>query len=937
MIKDNVFDPIHLDIAFHRLQPELLLKNVRQNGSTSSTPEYMTVLSNGWSDKAYIHYALSRNELHRTDDEARYMANHFEQRLTHAGRDDSVFEMLRRYSQHLLTSNGVEPLCRYECVLRWRKLTLSLGQDLFTTVYTAAEDIKSNRQRSNFNWPAIINTNNNRLSQLVAQGVSENHFHLTGSTRLFSLSWICMMNHPKRIHAFFNDKSVHKEFSERLNLAISGNPKEYLMSWQELILYAAYLRASLFARCVGIKSSDSVENDFLDEFDPFVQKQTSLTKDFVSTLRFSYGARIPQQNGRTKILDYALTPELDDCYGGHNRLLAGERHFLYMCFRNCFNCSFTNMEKDLFYLYLLIQNQFRSELIQVNDRIGFQNFARYQDRKGFFWESFPEYWDESIRLSVNATLQTGTVRSLEARMCPSKNPRDQLNRIIATDRAYGYAETGRSLNRTQLNVIADSPLFYVLHFPKNRKEIYRVTSSDTSRLSAYAYPRNSRVRRDTEFQAKSLAKALKDSSYLRKRIRGIDACSNEVGCRPETFATEFRFLRSGIPCNNVDDTHKDNEIQLAATYHAGEDFVDIIDGIRAVDEAFLFLELRRGDRLGHALALGVDPYEYYKLKNCKLVLPKQDLLDNLIWILFRTLEYGIDMPQSLRKVIEREATELMDHIGYDSAQYSLLEYFQAWRLRGDNPQIYQRHLYCARYFQCDTRPNCNSCPNCIRPRDNHPFWHITKGSYESFYNQVAPELVHYRNDERVQSLCWLYHYDYDIKMVGKEVVSYQIEPQIIDVVEKLQNKMQHCLMESGISIECNPSSNVLIGSFSKYRDHPMFRFNHYGIRIPKWDHEIPANLCVSINTDDQGVFDTSLESEYAYVARSMERELDENGERINSNDSIYAYLDHIRILGNSQTFHYKGNEIFFSKANEYQSFCNHLLRLGDHYDPEREI
>lgn len=936
MIKDDVFDPIHLDIAFHRLQPELLLQNIRVNSNVIPTPEYMKVFSNRWSDKAYTHYALSRSELHRTDDEALYMSTHFDQRLTHAGRDASVFEMLRRYAQHLLTTNGIEPLCRYDRVLRWRKLTLSLGQDLFTAAFTAAEDIKANRQRSNFNWPAVINTDNSRLRQLVAQGVSENHFHLTGSTRLFSLSWACMMNHPKRIHAFFQDKAVRDEFSERLNLAISGNPKEQIMSWQELLLYAAYLRANLFARCVGIKDSASVEEDFFTQFDPFVQNQTFITKDFVSTLRFSYGARIQQQNGRAKVLDYAITPELDDCYISHNRLLAGERHFLYMCFRNCFNCSFTSIEKDLFYLYLLIQNQFRSELIQVNERIGFQNFARYQDRKGFFWESFPEYWDESIRLSVNATLQTGTVRSLEARMCPSKNPRAQLNRIMETDRAYGYGETGRSLNRTQLNAIADSPLFYVLHFPKNRKEIFRVTSSDASKLSAYAYPRNSRVRRDTEIQAKSIAKSLKDSPYLRKRIRGIDACSNEVGCRPETFATEFRFLRSGLPCNKTDDSQKDTELQLAATYHAGEDFIDIIDGIRAIDEAFLFLELRRGDRLGHALALGVDPHEYYKLKNYQLVLPKQDLLDNLIWILFRTLEYGIDMPQSLRKGIEREATELMSRIGYDSAQYSLLEYFQAWRLRGDHPRSYLEQFHCVQFFQCDDRTGCASCPNRISTRDNHPFWHVTKGSYESFYNQLAPELIHYRADETVRSLCWLYHFDYDIKQNGKEVVAYQIEQQIVDVIAKIQNKMQHCLMEAGISIECNPSSNVLIGSFSKYRDHPMFRFNRFGIHVPKWDHEIPANLCVSINTDDQGVFDTSLESEYAYVARSLEREMDKNGHRINSNDSIYAYLDHIRILGNSQTFHHKGNEIFFSKANEYQAFRNHLLNIGDHYGTERE-
>lgn len=41
------------------------------------------------------------------------------------------------------------------------------------------------------------------------------------------------------------------------------------------------------------------------------------------------------------------------------------------------------------------------------------------------------------------------------------------------------------------------------------------------------------------------------------------------------------------------------------TYHTGEDFLDIVDGLRAIDEAMLFLQMEKGERLGHAMALGV--------------------------------------------------------------------------------------------------------------------------------------------------------------------------------------------------------------------------------------------------------------------------------------------------------------------------------------------
>ena len=64
-----------------------------------------------------------------------------------------------------------------------------------------------------------------------------------------------------------------------------------------------------------------------------------------------------------------------------------------------------------------------------------------------------------------------------------------------------------------------------------------------------------------------------------------------------------------------------------------------------------------------------------------------------------------------------------------------------------------------------------------------------------------------------------------------------------------------------LAIECNPSSNYKIGEFETYEEHPILKFFNYGLSTPYANHDI----AVSINTDDQGIFATSLEREYSLI------------------------------------------------------------------------
>ena len=80
-------------------------------------------------------------------------------------------------------------------------------------------------------------------------------------------------------------------------------------------------------------------------------------------------------------------------------------------------------------------------------------------------------------------------------------------------------------------------------------------------------------------------------------------------------------------------------------------------------------------------------------------------------------------------------------------------------------------------------------------------------------------------------------------------------------------------------------------------------YNQGLVHDPKQRKECPQ-LSVSINTDDQGVFSTSLENEYALLAHALESVCDEDGNALYCKADIYEWLDRIRIMGNEQNFAY---------------------------------
>lgn len=80
-------------------------------------------------------------------------------------------------------------------------------------------------------------------------------------------------------------------------------------------------------------------------------------------------------------------------------------------------------------------------------------------------------------------------------------------------------------------------------------------------------------RNEIKRQAYALMKFRKKYGTLADRIKGIDASSSEIVCRPEVFAQAFRYLR-GVAIEYMDCSTGENirVSDLSITYHVGEDF-----------------------------------------------------------------------------------------------------------------------------------------------------------------------------------------------------------------------------------------------------------------------------------------------------------------------------------------------------------------------------
>ena len=904
----------HLITAFGLFRPERLINDLyRKFCDKNSLPEFGHYIPDFLTYRSFALEYFNNLTYEEVDNLYGHMRRIIKKRGELCG-GESIFALIPEYTSHVLELDSSIPVCRQSERLNWRSCYLQLGQDMLTTAHLAYISINESRDFRFFGWPAIIGTDDRRLIEILDKGLAENHFHLNGSTRSFDLSWMCFMNHPRQITAFFAEKGGSREeilnnrFEENLYTATTSGASDNQMSWKHRLFCACWLRVILFLWLQEQKfpydllpqtiscptkpcPQDSGTNChpacyFFDMVKMLEIVSGMEYENMVDAAKFLYGGcgKFKQPDGKEKIFDYAIT-----CAEMHSnspcRSLSGERKLLYDAFRVIYSGK-VNTEPwlgfaDMFYLYLLIKTQFRHEIIQSNGRYGFKNFVKYQDRKDIIFENFPEYALEAKNLSVNDGIKRRRINSLEIRVTPKAEYYEQRGAIREIDDSIVFL-CNKKIPKSSKERKAKGlkrKWFYVLHFPKIPEK-----TGQKKEFEFMNKPRNFKLRTKSKIQAFSIAHAIERYNWLSSRIRGIDACTFEIGCRPEVFATEFRFLRSFVCTELSEAWNYSNDIlqpRISATYHVGEDFLDIIDGLRAIDEALLFLDMKPGERLGHALVLGVDAHEYYALKNHWIVLTKQDHLDNIVWALNKAKALNINLGSAFKQKLYDKAASLIYEI-YDK-NIQIYNYYNSWLLRGDDPALYRFGFYDNDEYQRGFAfPANNSVAQYGRQR-------ILKSYHPQEYSAVRENVV-------TADLYFRYHFDYEARKKGEALEEIQITEDYIKMAKKLQSGMRREIAQHRIGIECNLSSNVLIGSVNLYEKHPIFTF----YPVLRSEHEV--SQFVTINTDDQGVFDTSLEEEFTLLECTLRSMRNQDQTPLYSDEEIYKYLERIRQNGFSQAF-----------------------------------
>ena len=822
--------------------------------------------------------------------------------------DSSVFNILLHFASKCLVIKDREPLCQYHCLLRWHMLTTMVGEDLLTTSFLASRDIKMKYERQSFDWPAFIEHNSKELKNLFEKPMSELHMHLNGSSYNFDLSWQYLMNNVCRMRKNFEMEHSYQKYKE--------SDKDLF----EKMKRAAFIRYYL-AGAVGCIPQSVTLKQFYDAlfpdkelFEKYKQIVTESNNDAdKKCLEEYFKERIDiqecidkrrtfnQEQSLHEFDSLKLKQNFDDelraddvldyIYVSHyspepieNKVLASERKFMYMVFKAIYKGDKNNRSDiaTLFYAYLLYKSYFRYEILQLNERVGFANFATYEEKKTDY--ILDGYKHLLYKAAIEGFLEKGcndrslkkdcSNRFLEARIAPKETEDEivkKLNEIC-----------------NEINPKYKGNFDFIFHFIKQRDErlekSYRhFNLREKIKRQSYAIY-NFRNNKDN----------WENGDFLVGKVVGLDAANSEIFCRPEVYAQAFRFLRGHkLSISENVDSYPDD---LNVTYHIGEDFMDIADGLRAVEEAMIFLNLRNGDRLGHALVLGTDVRNYYEKRCYTICATKQVILDNLAWLHHKCirltgytqlcgwleimfLKFFTDIYRYEQKDNENIIDSLF--VGEKDENKEILsdniqDYYLSWLLRGHSPiigtELDSQRL--GEYNEIDQQ------------------WAFAG------INQHEWAIIALK-DEKARELFDAYHsYKYADK--GNQGDTLTIPYIYLDdwcrLLENIQEQLLEKIERKHIAIECNPSSNYKIGEFEKYDEHPILKFFNYGLSTPYPHHDI----AVSINTDDQGIFATSLEREYSLMSLAIERNQVEGFK--NSPRAIVDWLNRVREMSMEQRF-----------------------------------
>lgn len=695
------------------------------------------------------------------------------------------------FAEKVLTKDGDGyPRVQFTNLLRWREVVKHLGEDLFTTSFLAQAD---NQPRADFFWPNVIPHDNEKINAALDGGLCDIHAHFGGAIDSFQFNWICLMNDVGGLYDKF------ELMKESFNQAVVFD-KDY--SFKNLSLWcrvAAGIRVCLYKVLVKDQPfrKDETTEALLSLGTGQSTEEITRLKETIDALRTE--AKLTR-DGLT--LDYAISEDLvtDEFASSPYCIYAGERQIEYIFYRNYLRepSKLKGALVELFYLYELIKTHLRREFVCANERAGLDNYIGFGARTALF------------------TKKIEPVCNLSAMQTSIRRDKDDYIETRVTWNALGL-----TMGEYWKGLYTSEP-FIEKEEMRRRLTFVVQLSKGVKQKNEHKEGRYYKKKKEVHAVYNDVAcfKGSKQSAY---EIVGLDVGGLELYYRPEVFA---HMLRAG------------KKQGFHVTYHVGEEFYDLVDGMRAVWEVIRFTESLPVDRLGHCVALGMKPDCYYAGNHYTLSMPKQVMLDNLVWLCCFAEYQNCSIKPRLLKRLSSLANELYQQIGYDKyfAELNMEDYYQSMLLRSDE----------------------------ANEEDGLDNWSLT-AELDTNGANVA------RNNANAKRLCKAYQFNEDVIEAGEDATMEVFDKDYAELVAHVQRKMIEGLNEKGLCVESCPSSNLQICQLERYDHHPAFLYYLCSGVRPFWSFVKKPKMNFAICTDDKGTFSTSLHNEFSLLALAAKK------------------------------------------------------------------
>lgn len=494
---------------------------------------------------------------------------------------------------------------------------------------------------------------------------------------------------------------------------------------------------------------------------------------------------------------------------------------------------------ECFLKYIRIKNSFFKNKIQQTRIHGLDYFTDFFDnatdtqvskegRKYYYiFEEQFKYGNLKL-LEMKVSPRTEEHINNEERAISSIK-RKTLKQIQGLMQSYYEYLNDDGLSKTQQSV---PQIGIIYHFIKKEDSdnfcgINCAFANETGDLRCNDY--NSMRRRYSVFMT-ALNQLLEEHPVLTDYVVGVDAAAKENATEPWVFAPVFKKARSSkkiLPYAFNQDGKTGNVQNLGFTYHVGEDFRHIVSGLRHIDEVLTHFEYRSGDRLGHAIALGVD-IDYLVSLNSIVAVPIMEYLEDLLWMwqyVNSTGDVG-KIPDNLEFKIMETARQIYN------CNIDGIDVYTLWRVYQDKFELLKN--------------------TCIKDNNRKDQCSILDKLYCSDKKWDYQDLL-------MSHFCPCFYERYH------KPIFVQMNTNV-EFYKELQQSLIKKVERMGVYVETNPTSNTAIGDIPSIFDHPILRLNNKGLNISNHNNSC---VLVSINSDDPVVFSTHVENEIAYIYYSL--------------------------------------------------------------------